>query len=188
MANNGKNIVFLDIDGVLNHGNLSQCNSLVDSNVPLCKDNLLAFKRIIDNVDDIGIVWSSDWRFAKEQYNSWKNPKDWIEKNFLEEGIVIGNNPRKMSSNRFEEIHFWFTSNEYSKKFYGKEWVKDPYYEVRNYVVIDDFDSPGMKMYGNHFFKCNPDIGLTIEYASQIIEYLKRRDFDIKDLDWSKND
>ena len=164
------NVLFLDMDGVINgtefekqyfreYGIRLRCFGCV------CPVMVHRVNKLIEEFD-LKIVWSSDWRFAKEQYNSWKNPKDWIEKNFLEEGIVIGNNPRKMSSNRFEEIHFWFTSNEYSKKFYGKEWVKGQYYEVRNYVVIDDFDSPGMKMYGNHFFKCNPDIGLTIEYAS----------------------
>lgn len=194
--NRKRRVLFVDIDSVLNHSHKAESlydndsdESFVEDHVPLCKDNVASLKHIIDNVPDIAIVWSSDWRIVDEDvWNGWKNPLKWLESQDWIKDIVIGKNPKKMSSNRFEEIHFWFHENEYAKKFNQKVWLSKKYFDVANYAVIDDFDSPGMRRYEDHFFKCEFETGLTIEQANKIVEFLNTDDFDYDELDWSNHD
>lgn len=171
-------------------------NELVQPDVPLCENSVIMLKNIIGATFDIGIVWSTDWRFEeRETYDGWRNPRLWLEQQDWFSNVLIGKTPMKMSSNRFEEIHFWFTENHYreqhSEKAFMKDYaqnktfLKDDFYNVKNYAILDDFDSPGMKMYGNHFFRTDPSIGLDQRLAENVISFLKNDDFDYDDLDWS---
>lgn len=210
-------VLFLDIDGCLNwspaadslyfmsneelqqyYWNLAHLNK----HIPIVDDNLAALQHIVNEVLDLKIVWSTDWRFDKDdKYASkfgWHNPKLWLETLPWLSERVIGMTPKKMSSNRCEEIHFWFNENATRKKYADKDWLddkhseycffKDKYYDIANYAIIDDYDSYCMNWYGKHFFKCDPNKGLTREQADNIIAYLKTNDFDEKELDWRKND
>lgn len=212
-------LLFLDIDGCLNTSPFGEYLydfspdevkehysdlTYLEDRIPICKANLDALKHIIDSIPDIGIVWSTDWRFDKDdtyasRYN-WRNPKLWLETLPWLKSKVIGMNPKKMSSTRLEEIHFWFAGNMYGKKNTDKEWLRDslvsnhcvffnePYYDIDNYVIVDDYNTPGMSMYGKHFYYCNPQYGLTMEMANSIIEYLKSDDYNEEELDWERKD
>ena len=212
-------VLFLDIDGCLNTSpfgeylydfNLSEVKeryndlTYLEDRIPICKANLDALKHIVDNISDLGIVWSTDWRFDKDdKYTNnfgWHNPKLWLESLPWLSERVIGMTPKKMSSNRCEEIHFWFNENASRKKYADKNWLdvkqdecgycffKDLFYDIANYAIIDDYDSYCMNRYGQHFFKCDPSKGLTREQADDIIAFLKTNDFDEKGLDWRRND
>ena len=172
--------------------------------IPIVDDNLAALQHIVSEVPDLKIVWTTDWRFDKDdEYASkfgWHNPKLWLESLPWLSERVIGMTPKKMSSNRCEEIHFWFNENASRKKYADKNWIdvkqnecgycffKDSFYNIANYAIIDDYDSYCMNRYGQHFFKCDPSKGLTIEQADDIIAFLKTNDFDEKGLDWRRND
>jgi hypothetical protein len=45
--------------------------------------------------------------------------------------------------------------------------------EFTNFAIIDDLDSACIKTHKSHFFKTDPNIGLTVEIADKIIEHLK---------------
>ena len=212
-------VLFLDIDGCLNTSpfgeylydfNLSEVKeryndlTYLEDRIPICKANLDALKHIVDNISDLGIVWSTDWRFDEDdEYASkfcWRNPKLWLETLPWLKDKIIGMNPKKMSSTRVEEIHFWFKGNEYGKKNVDKEWLNNKlvsnhstyfnksYYDIDNYVIIDDYNTSGMTLYGKHFFYCNPLYGLTMKMANEIIAYLKTNDFNESDMDWERKD
>lgn len=208
-------LLFLDIDGCLNTSPYGECIynmntediaacysdlTYLKDRIPVCKLNLDALRQITESVPDIGIIWTTDWRFdCNDDYANkfgWRNPKVWLEAQPWLKSRVIGMTPKKMSSNRFEEIHFWFAENAFGRKYADSAWLMDkmqsphsmffnaPYYDVDNYAIIDDFDSSGMSRYGKHFFKCEYSKGLTPEMARDIIKYLQTDDFDENELDW----
>ena len=164
-------IVFCDIDSVLNHSKYAEdCyegeehagDAFVEDKVPLCKDNIEALKHIFEEVPDLKVVWSSDWRlYDKPTYNIYRNPRLWLEAQSWMEGRVIGKTPKKMSSTHYEEIRMWFSHEK-----------KD--LDVEKFAILDDYDSLGMTTYfKNDFFKCEPESGLTMETANKVIEHLK---------------
>ena len=185
-------LLFLDIDGVLNHSVYKGSTFLVEPDVPVCKDNLEALKYIIDNTEDLGIVWSSQWRLTEDKHfdKDWYNPRLYIEKLDWFKKYLIDVTPAKLSSNHFQEIHFWFSKNAENKKYVGKSIFTEQVFDYSNYVIIDDLDSDGMKKYGDHFFLANSEIGLTVEMAKNIVEYFKQ-DFSFEtlkeELDWANN-
>ena len=137
-------------------------NELVQPDVPLCENSVIMLKSIIGATFDIGVVWSTDWRFEeRETYDGWRNPRLWLEQQDWFSNVLIGKTPMKMSSNRFEEIHFWFTENHYreqhSEKAFMKDYaqnktfLKDDFYDIKNYAILDDFDSPGFA-YALHYY------------------------------------
>lgn len=211
-------ILFLDIDGCLNvspYGDdiykLSDENikkhyddlTYLKDHIPICKSNLDALKTIVDATADLGIVWTTDWRFDKDDKYTlyelvWRNPKNWLETLPWLKNRIIGMTPKKMSSNRFEEIYFWLVANVHGRKYANTDWLmnekqsqhslffKSPYYDIDNYAIVDDFDSPGMRHYGKHFFKCEYDKGLTMEIANAIIEYIHTNDFNENEMNWTR--
>lgn len=164
-------ILFLDIDSVLNHSRYAgDCYegeeyagcAFVEDKVPLCKDNIEALKHLFEEVPDLKVVWSTDWRlYDKPDYNGFKNPRQWLEAQDWMEGRVIGKTPKKMSSTHYEEIRMWFS---YEKKDL----------DIEKFAILDDYDSYGMSTYfKNDFFKCWYDNGLTMEIADKVIDHLK---------------
>jgi len=177
-------ILFLDIDSVLNHSKRGVdgysdegfAGDPVEDGVPLCRGNVEALKGLLEAVPDAKVVWSTDWRLFKEDtWNGWKNPLKWLEAQDWMKGRVVGKTPKKMSSTRFEEISFWFSENEYNRRRAGKAGAK-PFFDVESYAVLDDYSSPGMyDKFGDRFFKCEWDEGLTPETAAKAAEALGRR-------------
>lgn len=185
-------ILFLDIDSVLNHstyaesiysgkGNEFAGSELVANDVPLCKDNLKALKYILDNVPNLKIVWSTDWRLCNETiYEHWQNPRmwlesqDWIKEHVLDDDI-LKNTPKKMSSTHYEEIRFWFNANEYRKTHADKSWIDGPYIDVDDFAILDDYASNAMfEHFKEHFFQCWWDCGLKMDIASKVVSYFNR--------------
>ena len=89
----------------------------------------------------------------------------------------------KMSSTRPEEISFWLYENEYNKKHiddaqfssdqHWKHFMNEPAYDILSYVVIDDYDSPGMRRFDENLVTTSPQQGLTLALANKAIEILK---------------
>ena len=163
-------ILFLDIDSVLNisrYGEDLYCNGrsdfpFVEDNVPLNVKCIDALKYIFNEVPDLKVVWSTDWRIYDEPtYNGFKNPRLWLETQDWMKDRIVGKTPKKMSSTHYEEIRMWFS--------YEKKDI-----EVEKFAILDDYDSYGMSTYfKNEFFKCMYDSGLTMEIAEKVVKYLR---------------
>jgi len=160
-------IIFLDIDGVLNHSPPAEdtyFDTFAERTLPLSKDNLAAFRKILAAKPDAKVVWSTDWRLYDEPKwrGRWDNPRLWLERQDWMAGRIIGKTPKKMTSNHFHEIHWWLLDN-----------IRRPRVGIHNFVILDDWDSPGMSDYGSNFFKTDPDAGLTEQQADDVIQYLQ---------------
>lgn len=130
------NVVFLDIDGVLNTWRFveiqernNECNYYeAQFNFdPICMKNL---KDLVETFD-ARIVVSSTWRL---HYNSALNPNHWIEmiRNLDEYGLkdrVIGVTPRLSSFNGGTYVE---RGNEI------QDWLNTTDVEVTNFVILDD--------------------------------------------------
>lgn len=185
-----KRVCFLDIDGVLNAWKTGTQRwyeqpvyPFIEDDLPLCQRLVDNLKHVVDSVEDIGIVWSSSWRHNDEtKYRRWKNPRLWLESQKWFRKVLIGSNPMKMSSTRPEEISFWLHENEYNQKNlekaffeksdHWKHFMNEPAYDIISYVVIDDYDSPGMHWYDGNLITTSPAQGLTLSLANKAIEIL----------------
>lgn len=166
MAENGYNVIFLDIDSVCNHSRKAETaydgeypdGWFIADGVPLCTDNVKALKSIIRGTENPAIVWSTDWRlFNEDTWHGWKNPLKWLESEGGLKSYVIGNTPKKMSSNRHEEIMMWLRDEDRPA--------------VANFAILDDIEY-GMEMFHGHFFKCDYDRGLVANIADAVTEFL----------------
>lgn len=151
------NIIFLDIDGVLNTERFvkiqvknNECNYYeAQFNFdPICMKNL---KELINDYC-CKVVITSTWRL------DYPNDKYWIELigNFKKYGIdnsIIGVTTRKYDI-RGKQI---------------QEWLKQ-HKEVNNYVIIDDDSDMGELI--NKLAKCDSKTGLTNEVKNKCIELL----------------
>lgn len=170
-------VVFLDIDSVLNHSPVGDCYEggecgFVDERTPISKDNLFALEYIVENTNNNRFVWSTSWAMEKEEtWNGWNNPRLYIERLPWMKDMIIGSTPRKMSSERHEEIHFWLYENEYNLKM-----RRGVHYDITNFAILDD-EKYGMERYGDHYFNCQWSTGLTVEQGKRVVEYLKKNDY-----------
>lgn len=179
-------VLFLDIDGVLNKNRYGEDiytdgdkndAGLIEPRVPIYRDCYAALETIAANVLDLGVVWSTDWRrHCEEEWNGWKTPLKWLERNcpFLS-GKIIGRTPEKFSIDRHGEIREWFAENSRLNAAGGG-------YRVLGYAVLDDYVTRGMYGFGRHFFRTWFDSGLTLSLAENVINCLNGGGFDESDL------
>ena len=218
MKGSKSKILFLDIDGVLNRTSFgvdtyteflpAHRSELVAQDVPLLQDNVENLKEIIDKVNDLGVVWSTDWRFEDNETYSpcneqvWRNPRLWLESQSWFKDVLIGKTPKKLSSDRHEEIHFWLSENEFGKKNSSKKWFKtehanhflfmnDDWYDIEDFAILDDYDTKGMSLYGRRFFCTKNDAGLDRDIAKKVISMMNNDQdqynrYNYKDVDWRK--
>ena len=121
------NVVFLDIDGVLNNTNdwlLHRSNDLTQIYF-ISKTNMFYFMETMRKIKDIKIVISSTWRLGGydkffERINDIVPEYTHEFKSYLHEDWST---PKKMNSTRGEEIIFWLNNHK------G---------EIEKYLCIDD--------------------------------------------------
>jgi len=120
-------ILFLDIDGVLNH---SKTKDRIGGFIGLNPGMIKRFNRIVEAHPDLKIVVSSTWRhsFSHGVYSDFAGLVKLLKERGLQ-GDIIDHTPVKMSYlTRGAEIRLWLKSHP----------------EVTNYVILDD-DKSGMK-------------------------------------------
>lgn len=146
-------VLFLDVDGVLCLGN--PWRYLEESCV-------LALRHIMEQVPDLALVLSSDWRkeelledqlgHALEQYGiprpEFATPI--FRQSKIDWSRYQGMKPSTRGALRTEEIIHWLQEN-----------------PVENFVAVDD-----TPLYVPGFFQTHPHQGLTLELANEIIGYL----------------
>ena len=143
------NIIFLDIDGVLN---CRYTKERYNGFIGIDENILSKFKRIFDETD-ARIVLSSTWRLMKGNIDYLKEEKklDIID---ITPNLFEGPDKCNQRKDRGYEIQDWL----------------DRHLEVKNYLILDD-DSDMLP--GQNFFKTNIDTGITEEIIEKVIKHFK---------------
>lgn len=150
------NVVFLDIDGVLNSVAYDRERTDKDGNIDVSRFVLL--RQIVD-ATDAQIVLSSSWR---EHWEPEDEKCDQIGKElnraFREAGLGIADKT-PMTGNRQEEISAWL----------------DEHPNIANYVILDDAFG-GWGQLESHLVRTNSRIGKGLEdkHVDVAIHILKR--------------
>ena len=55
--------------------------------------------------------------------------------------------------------------------------MNEPAYDILSYVVIDDYDSQGMRRFDENLVTTSPQQGLTLALANKAIEILKTKSY-----------
>lgn len=162
-------IIFLDIDGVLNHSNVGEdtyYDHFENVSIPIDQNNLKYFEEVLIKYPEIRIVWSTDWRlYNEEMWNGWKNPRLYLEKRPLWKDKIIGKTPKKMSSEHHDEIRLWFRGH-------------GGYDSIKNWIAIDDLYLPG-SFFDEHTIRTNPSFGFSKNNQVDLIaliEYWKQHE------------
>lgn len=137
-------ILFLDIDGVLNHAKTRERFRGVFG---INKKFLRIFNTIIRDVPDLKVVLSSTWRLYKDN-------REELKKNGIE---YIDVTPALRTSFRGEEIKKWLEENESL--------------EIEKFACIDD-DSDFLE--DQKLFKTSWKVGITQDLADEVIRYFNQ--------------
>ena len=142
------NILFLDMDGVMN----TLYTSVIANPDDIDAENVKWLKHIVTSVD-LKIVLSTSWRHSPELVRK-------INKRFHDEGfgrIVIDMTPDLLDGVRGIEIMTWLEAQ--------------PVGRVKKFAVLDDDTDAGEAGVGDNFFRTFASEGLTEEIANQVIAH-----------------
>ncbi|HAA53788.1 MAG TPA: hypothetical protein DCE42_03495 [Myxococcales bacterium] len=146
-------LIFLDIDGVLNHGLIVE-----DPERPFDKENLDPFNEFIQHTQ-AKIVISSSWRFLIGASDGYETKEEFFQ--FLyDEGLraeIIDVTPDMPTVCRGVEIQTWLTQAREEKGLHIEDYL----------IFEDDVDD---EMPREHLIETDFDIGLTKELAQQAIQ------------------
>lgn len=173
-----KNIIFLDIDGVLNCQIFYESQQFKDSSKVLNnienfshKNNMMEYyetqicrKRVkflndLCKETDSAIVVSSTWRH-NHTLESLQNLFKYFGGTFQ----ILDKTGHCDCENRGCEIHKWIKAN-------TQKYFETPYYDFYNYAIIDD-DSDMLLGQQNHFFQTDSYSGLTPNTCYKIKRFL----------------
>lgn len=152
------NIIFLDIDGVLNCQVFYNERAEGD-HINVCADRVSWLNEVCKNTD-AKVVISSVWRYSGLEYciNKLK------EVGATFDIIDVTPNLRGQGCLRGNEILQWIKDNE--------ELLGKPYHEYYNYVIIDD-DSDMLYWQKDNFFQTDCYAGLTPNICYKIERFFK---------------
>ena len=144
-------ILFLDIDGVLNHPGSWHLKD--PDNIDI--DKLVLLDKIVDETD-CWIVIHSSWRFSK----STKEIQDLF--------ILRG----------FEHSHRIFDSTAMIDDRPGsiRVWLRECDDIVDSFVILDDLGLRSFEGFGKHLVSTSGSIGLTERDCEQVIRLFERQD------------
>ncbi|RKJ71344.1 hypothetical protein D7X33_22360 [Butyricicoccus sp. 1XD8-22] len=145
------NIIFLDIDGVMNHLNhfVRSQKHILQEFCPIAEENL---KRIIRECD-AKIVVSSTWRKISSSVDG--TIAEWLFSHYGLENYVIGVTPRLENEIRGKEI---------------QKYIENATHKISNFVILDD-DSDMGELIG-HLVQTDYKYGLTDEKCEEAIKIL----------------
>jgi len=173
-------IIFLDVDGVINH---PSCDSQVTTSV--CADCVEKLKSVLEHTS-AKIVLSSTWRLNKRHR---KTLFRYLRAIQVDQGVVVGETRdlRNQDKNRADEINDWLCNpNLYKKKNIS---TMSPW-QVQSWVSLDDMDLASMQpkkhLKGNHI-KLDPKFGLcmTESIESTIVKRLVKAR--TRSMDFTRN-
>lgn len=148
------NIIFLDIDGVLNSDH--HHSILIGKYWGIDPYHVDILKTILEAIPDVKIVLTSTWREHREYKQVFLDvlKENKLDQYYLDDTIII---PRKFSEythvKRNDEI---------------LQWLEE--HTVDNYVIVDDYYG----IYLDNFIEIDPITGLDIEYIPKIVSIFER--------------
>lgn len=147
------NIIFLDIDGVLNNDPFVQA-----TNETICPENVQEFNRIV-SATKAAIVLSSSWRLMigrTDEFCTLSHMERYLRKRGIR-GRIIDTTPVLVGQKKLrgQEI---------------KQWLRQ-HPEVGNYVILDDVTDPFMP--SQHTVATDSMAGLTAKDADKAIQLLR---------------
>jgi hypothetical protein len=161
------NIIFLDIDGILNTGryivykvenNIANGQSCHLNFDPICMKNL----RILINKFDAKIVVSSTWRIHKQWQDTdlyWNAILNNFKKYNINPERIIDITPNfSFQKQRGEEIREWLQNNQHLN--------------IENFVILDN-DSDMCEFTQTKLAKCSWERGFTASIKNKAINILK---------------
>lgn len=151
------NVIFLDVDGVLNDQDLI-FEKFKTREIEISRDKLLLLKEIITSNDDTKVVLSSSWRIGllkkdKKIFADTTYHREFLEL-LKEYGIEIYDITPSMM-NRVEEIRYYLDNNK----------------DIDNYVILDDEQLNDENQVKTDFFNG----GLTKEHVNLAIDILRKK-------------
>lgn len=159
-------LIFLDIDGVLNHEEYYERNNTLKKHIKPYPDSDIDEKSMsnlnsIIEKTDANIVITSNWRIRRsiEELQDLFNYKGF-------KGKIIDKTPNLRTNNsifRGNEIHYWLSNN--------KDKLSIELYKYRHYVILDD-DSDMLYWQRNNFILVDRFVGLTPGVAFQAVKIL----------------
>jgi len=150
------NILFLDIDGVLNRfgdeNGVGATEETVDGTtlIGIDRELLTIYKTILERIDPI-VVLSSTWRAVPE-----------LCEHLRRSGVY------------FHDVTPVFDPARFSRGHEIQAWLKECASEPR-YAIIDD-DSDMLTEQKPHFFQTNGEHGLTQEIADKVVAHFDNRE------------
>jgi len=144
-------VIFLDIDGVLNPGKDKHPHVFA----PDCVTQL---RRILDAHPTVHIVMSTSWRTGFPFF-----VLGWLwHQHELPIQRVIGRTPDIQNDRRGEEIQKWLADAP----------LRSKEHQIGRYACLDDEPEPILEVIPKqHVFTCDPWYGLTAEVADQVIRH-----------------
>ena len=155
-------VIFLDIDGVLNH---TGCKEKLKSGCYFVAEYKMALLKKLVEETGAKIVLSSSWRigwFDLENGIRSHNANDFIalREKFAEYGLeFLGYTPFKSVKGRGEEIDLWL-----------RAWEGEP---VESFVILDDMNGRYLRPYAGRLVRTSFTTGLLpkhVELAKKILE------------------
>ena len=145
------NVIFLDIDGVLNP--LATDHPHVFS--PACVQQL---QRILSASPQTHVVFSTTWRYGLSFF-----ALGWLwRQHDLPLGRVLGRTPELDPSHRGEEIQQWL----------AQAPRRSREHQVHRYAILDDEVEPILEtLPASSVFACHPTDGLTPSIAERVIHH-----------------
>merc|ERR1719233_2197318 len=162
-------IIFLDVDGVINHPNSD------NEGTTICAHCVNKLKTMLRHTS-ANIVLSSTWRLNKHHRKTLFRHLRAIE---IHQGVVVGETRdlRKGGKNRAEEINDWLSN---PKLYKNKEITSLLPFQVQSWVSLDDLDlasqQPNMHVKNRHI-KLDPKLGLcgTDNIVTTVVQRLLKR-------------
>lgn len=147
------NVIFLDIDGVINDSYNIRYNRRNGEFQPLDKRMVHMLRLVVEETKDTRIVISSTWRklYTGQEFMEifqdagWDIPKE----------VLFGATPSG-SGWRGHEIEHWLSTN-----------------STERFVILDD-DLDVLDVHGDSFMWINPDIGFTMAHVRSITQYFNK--------------
>jgi len=160
-------LIFLDIDGSINHP-----NDLERSSTVVCPDCAKCLKDIIEQTSS-NIVLSSSWRLNPQFRRALFTHLRALE---VRKGVIIGET-RDLSSqkkNRADEIRDWLLNPNLYKE--GDSALQP--WQIQSWMSLDDMDLKGMELeeeLRSHHFTIDPSLGLckTKSIVTKVVEKLR---------------
>lgn len=200
LINGRKGILFLDIDGCLNHekfyykrlSNLFREKDNITTRVnsefaDYSKELRESFINDANNIDydslsilndfcvknQLDVVISSTWKsgYSVSQFRDLFRFCLGLPRNSTEDFMtIIGKTPHTKERIRGVEIYCWLRDN------IKVDYEGVSYIDYRKYLIIDD-SMDMLLTQKNHFFKCCPCVGITPNYLLKLQEYIDSDNF-----------